>query len=202
MQTAALALAALGAVAFVVMVVKDQTYVGSPAYAPRGEPSREVAVVYHSRSGHSEAVAREVARLFNAPIARLDAAGYSLDFSGQLKAASDAEARALPEITVAPIDLAPVQRVYLVSPTWLFRPTPPLWAFVERSDLSGKEVVLIMTGNSRYTQDHIDAFAERVAARGGRLVRHVFLRRGRVFWQLSREELLMEARARVGGGGG
>jgi hypothetical protein len=34
------------------------------------------------------------------------------------------------------------------------------------------------------------AAARRDEARGGRLVRHVFLRRGRVYWQMSRDELL------------
>ncbi|MBX3232636.1 MAG: hypothetical protein KIT84_16805 [Labilithrix sp.] len=197
MLAAALAAVVLGAVAFVVMAVKDRTYVGSPAYAPSGEPNRAVAVVYYSRSGHSEAVAREIARTFNAFIARIEATDYPLDFSGQTKAVSDAEARALPAITVEPIDLAPAQRVYLVSPTWLFRPAPPLWAFVEQADLAGKEVVLVMTGNSRYKQENIDAFAERVAARGGRLVRHVFLQRGRIYWQMSRDELLRETRAQI-----
>ena len=84
-----------GGVAFTVMAVKDQTYVPSAPYAPGGEPNREVAVVYYSRSGHSEAVAREIARTFNAPIARIDA-DYPRDFSGQRKAVSDARARALP----------------------------------------------------------------------------------------------------------
>lgn len=53
----AAAAAVLGLVAFAVMVAKDRTYVPSAPYAPRGEPNREVAVVYYSRSGHSEAVA-------------------------------------------------------------------------------------------------------------------------------------------------
>ena len=36
-----------------------------------------------------------------------------------------------------------------------------------------------------------------VEAHGGRLVRHVFLRRGRIFWQKSREEFLKEVRAEM-----
>jgi len=67
----ALAVGGLGGAAFTVMTVKDQTYVPSSEYVPVGNPNREVAVVYYSRSGHSEAVAREVARTLNAPIARL-----------------------------------------------------------------------------------------------------------------------------------
>jgi flavodoxin len=193
----AMAAAVLGIAAFALMATKDRTYVPSAPYTPRGEPNREVAVVYYSRSGHSEAVAREIARTFNAPIARIDA-DYPRDFAGQSKAVADADAQALSEIRVEPVDLVPAHRVFLVSPTWLFRPATPLWAYVEQTDLTGKEVVLVMTGNSRFKQEGVDAFAERVQARGGRLTRHIFLRRGRIFWQKSREELLREVRAEIG----
>jgi hypothetical protein len=187
-----------GASAFTVMTVKDQTYVPSEPYAPLGEPNRELAVVYYSRSGHSEAAAREIARLFNAHIARIDA-DYPRDFSGQGKAFFHSRARALPQIRVEPIDLARARRIFLVSPTWLFRPATPLWAYVEQAALTGKEVVLVTTGNSRFEQAETDAFANRVKVRGGRLIRHVFLRRGRVFWQKSREEFLGMVRTEMAG---
>lgn len=180
--------------ALLLMIARDRTYVGSEPYAPSGVANLEVAVVYYSRSGHSEAVAREIARSHNAPIARIDA-DYPLDFSGQSKAVADAEAHALPKISVTSIDLVPARRVYLVSPTWWFRPATPLWSYVEHTDLTDKEVVLVTTGNSRYEQEQIDAFAARIKARGGRLIQHAFLRRGRFFWQMSREQLLEEARA-------
>lgn len=189
--------AVLGLVAFAARVAKDRSYVASAPYTPRGEPNREDAVVYYSRSGHSEAVAREIARTFNAPIARIDA-DYLRDFSGQGKALSDARSEVLPRVRVDPIELAPAHRIFLVSPTWMFRPATPLWAYVEQTDLTGKDVVLVMTGNSRYERAEIDAFARRVEAHGGRLVRHVFLRRGRIYWQKSREELLREVRTDVG----
>ena len=53
----------------------------------------------------------------------------------------------------------------------MFRPATPLWAYVEQAELTGKEVVLVTTGNSRFEQAEIDAFAKRVEARGGRLIR-------------------------------
>lgn len=192
----AMTMAVLGLAAFALMAVKDQTYVPSEAYAPVGEPNRAIAVVYYSRSGHSEAVAREVARTFNAPIARISA-DYPLDFSGQGKAVSDANAGELPRIEVESVDLDPVRRLFLVSPTWMFRPATPLWAYIEQANLTGKEITLVTTGNSRFEQNEIDAFARRVEARGGRFIHHLFLRRGRIFWQKSREDLLAEARARI-----
>jgi hypothetical protein len=185
-----------GGIAYTVMAVKDQTYVPSPRYKPDGQSNSEVAVVYYSRSGHSEAVGRDVARRFNAPIARIDAE-YPRNFSGQRKAISDAKAHALPEIQVEPIDVGPARRVFLVSPTWIFRPATPLWAYVEQAVLTGKEIVLVTTGNSRFKQVEIDAFATRVEMRGGRLTSHVFLPRGRIYWQKSREALLKEARGKM-----
>ena len=152
--------------------------------------------MYYSRSGHSEAAAREIARTFNAPIARINA-DYPRDFSGQRKAVSDARAQALLAVQVEPIDLARARRVFLVSPTWMFRPATPLWTHVEQAELTGKEVVLVTTGNSRFEQAEIDSFAKRVEAHCGRLVSHVFLRRGRIFWQKSREELLKGVRAEM-----
>jgi hypothetical protein len=122
---------------------------------------------------------------------------YPRDFSGQGKALSDARAESHPPIRVEPLDIAPVRRLFLVSPTWLFRPAPPLWVYVQQADRSGKDVVLVMTGNSRYKQQEIDVFARRVEAHGVRLSRHIFLRRGRIFWQKSREELLKEVRAEM-----
>lgn len=57
--------------------------------------------------------------------------------------------------------------------------------------------MLVSTGNSRFEEAEIDAFAKRVEGRGGRLIRRIFLRRGRIFWQMSREELLQAVRAEM-----
>jgi len=193
---AAVLVLVVGSIPFIVMVVKDRTYVPSPVYAPTGESNRAVAVVYYSRSGHSEAVAREIAQTFNAPIARIYAE-YTLDIAGQRNAVSDASKEIHPKIIVEPIELAPVKRIFLVSPTWMFRPATPLWAYVEQTDLTGKQVVLITTGNSRFKQEETDAFAARVAAHGGHLVHHIFLRRGRIYWQKNREELIEDVRDQI-----
>jgi hypothetical protein len=68
---------------------------------------------------------------------------------------------------------------------------------VGQAALTGKQVLLVTTGNSGFEQAEIDAFAKRVEAYGGRLMRHIFLRRGRIFWQKSREDLLQEVRAEM-----
>ncbi len=54
-----------------------------------------------------------------------------------------------------------------------------------------------MTGNSRYEEEHIAEFAQLVAERGGDLLDHAFIRRGRFLWQKGPERVLAEARARL-----
>lgn len=192
--TLAAAVAGLGS--FALMAWKDQSYAGSADYLPIGVPNPAISVVYYSRSGHTEAVARQIASELNAPIARIDA-DYPRSFKGQRKAIADAGEPVNPAITVEPAEPSPAPRLVLVSPTWMFRPATPVWTYVEQTDLTGKQVVLVMTGNSRFEQSEIDAFAARVAARGGKLVHHIFLRRGRVFWQKSRAELLTEVHGHI-----
>jgi hypothetical protein len=80
----------------------------------------------------------------------------------------------------------------------MFRPATPLWAYVEQAHLLGKEVMLVTTGNSRFEQAETDAFAKRVKGRGGDLTGHIFVRRGRIYWQKSREELLEDVREKLG----
>jgi len=72
--------AAAAIAAFIFVQIKDLTYFHSPPYAP--EP------VYHSLSGNTEAIAREVARKFNADIVKIEAPKYSLDFKGWRNAGS------------------------------------------------------------------------------------------------------------------
>ncbi|MNR55500.1 hypothetical protein D3C85_1758840 [compost metagenome] len=54
-----------------------------------------------------------------------------------------------------------------------------------------------MTGNSRFKQDEIDEFATLVEEHGGRLIQHIFLQRGRIYWQQSRTQLLEEINTRM-----
>lgn len=175
-----------GGVALTVMVVKDRTYVPSAPYAPQREPNQEVAVVYYSRSGHSEAAAREIARiqcahrpdrcrlpprLFGPVEGRLRCEGARPSSDPGRAPRCQCGAPLVPR--VAHLDVPPGDAALgLRRAGW---PT-------------AKQVVLFTTGNSRFKQVEIDAFAQRVEAQGGRLIRYVFVRRGRIYWQKSREE--------------
>ncbi len=194
-----LGLSALAAVVtagggFLFMLWKDRSYFHSPAFDRSAQGPARVLVAYYSRSGNTEAMAREIARRYQADIARIAASAYSLDFTGWNAARRDAADRAPAAIEVPALDLAAYDLVFVGSPIWLYSPAPPLWTFVEKSDFKDRDVILFNTFNSRFKQHYIDSFAAQIEARGGRLLDHVFVRRGRIYAQISGTDLIAQVR--------
>ena len=173
---------------------KTQTsWVESSSYTRDGaEPARTLVVVY-SRTGNTFGAAKQVARYFNADMLQIKAPQYAKTIKGQMRASNDADE----EVTTTPIqheaiDLSRYDLIVLCSPTWWFRPAPPLWSFVENHSFSGKPVFLIMTGNSRYKEQLIDKFAALVDRQDGKFLDMLFVRRGRIFWQKTSDEVNQE----------
>ena len=178
---------------FILVQVKDRTYFQSPPYIPSLNGTSEVLVVYYSRSGNTEAMAREIARKFDADIVQLKAEKYTLDYKGWRNANNDADDQiTMVQIEPEVVNLEKYRLVFLGSPIWWYRPAPPLWTFVEKNDFSKKKIILFNTFNSRFKAEEIDKFQEEIQKKGGKLIDHVFIRRGRVYYQKSGEQLLEE----------
>ncbi len=180
--------------AFALILIKDRTYFHSASYvaAPGSKP--DVLVVYYSRSGHTESMARAIAKYFEADILRLETDAYTLDFKGWREAANDArKKKRAAAIRPATTDLSSYRLVLIGSPIWMFRPAPPLWTFVDKNDLRDKRIVLFNTFNSRFKKEEIDQFAAKIAARGGKLIDHIYVRRGRVYYQKTGDEVAQES---------
>jgi len=180
---------------FVLVQVKDRTYFHSPPYKPSHNKASDVLVVYYSRSGNTEAMAREVARKFNADIVKIEAEKYALDYQGWRNAANDADDK-VTTVQIEPeiVNLKKYRLVFIGSPIWWYRPAPPLWTFVEKNDFTGKNVVLFNTFNSRFKSEEIKNFQGEIEKKGGRLIDHIFIKRGRVYYQKSGEQLIEESR--------
>ena len=187
-------LIAVGSVAaFVLVQVKDRTYFHSAPYTPKLDKATDVLVVYYSRSGNTEAMAREIARKFDADIVKIKAERYTLDYQGWRNANNDADDKVTTtEIKPDIVDMSKYRLMFLGSPIWWYRPAPPLWAFVENNDFHGKNVVLFNTFNSRFKVEEVEAFQRKIEEKGGRLIDHLFIRRGRVYYQKSGRQLIQE----------
>lgn len=189
-----LVLIVAGLGSFSYLLYKDRCYFETPVYQNLSDSSK-VLVVYYSRTGHTETLARAIARELDADILKISDKKYSRDFRGWRNAANDAsdEVRSV-DIEPATYDLTNYDLVILGSPIWLFRPAPPLWSFAESNDFTDKSVVLFNTFNSRFKQEKIEEFSELIADRGGTMIDHFYIRRGRILFQMNGKTLVARSK--------
>jgi len=176
---------------FGLVLYKDRTYFQSSPY--QANSTSNILVIYYSRTGHTEAMAREIAKRLNADIKKIETNRYPLTFQGMREAGDDADMEMLPEITPIALDMSQYRLVFLGSPIWWYRPATPLWSFIEKNDISGKKIVLFNTFNSRFKPEKIDKFRDRISQHGGEMVDHVYIRRGRVYHQKDGNDVIDEA---------
>ena len=171
------------------------TWVESPPYRRVSESPARTLVVVYSRTGNTMGAAKEAARFFDADLLKIAAPQYARTIKGQMLASQHADR----EVTTTPIQHDPVDlfrydMIFLCSPVWWFRPAVPLWSFVENHDFAGRPVFLLTTGNSRFKEALIAEFGKLVEKKNGRFIGMLFIRRGRIYWQKTPDEVNREVR--------
>ena len=144
----------------------------------------EVAVVYFSRSGNTAVMAKTIAKIFNADLINIDASKYKIGFWGLTEAARSYQDREV-EIDPKELDLSKYKKVFLGSPIWFYRPSPPIFEFAKNNKFNAKDVVLFNSYNSNFGQDHIDEFKSIVMSNGAKSFDHKAVKRGRMGSQIS-----------------
>jgi flavodoxin len=186
----------VAAAACLLFYYKTQTsWVESPPYQRVSKSPARTLVVVYSRTGNTLGAGKEAARFFDADLLQIAAPQYARTIKGQLLASKHADQEVTStHIQHDPVDLSHYDLIFLCSPTWWFRPAVPLWSFVENHDFAGKPVFLLMTGNSRLKEELIDKFGTLVEGKNGRLLGSLFIRRGRIYWQKTPDEVNAEVR--------
>ena len=158
------------------------------------EPANTLVVVY-SRTGNTMGAAKEAAKYFDANLLIIDAPAYTKDLKGLKRASDDAKEQVIStSIKHVPVDLEEYDLIILCSPIWWFRPAVPLWSFIENHDFKGKHVFLVVTGNSRYKDHMFRDFRKHVETKGGVYLDMLFIKRGRIYWQKTPDQVNKEMR--------
>jgi len=151
----------------------------------------DILVLYYSLSGNTEIMAKAIASRYQADLIEIEGEEYSNDIIGSIRASADAwtEER---NSTIDPgiIDLNRYRFIFLGSPIWWYRPAVPLWTFVVKNNFQSQNIILFNTFNSRFKDKHIAEFSDLVKSKGGSLSDHIFIKRGRWYNQLDRNELV------------
>ena len=166
------------------------TWVESPPYRRASESPARTLVVVYSRTGNTMGAAKEAARFFDADLLQIAASQYPRTLKGlQLASQHAGQEVTTTPIQHEPVDLSRYDMVFLCSPIWWFRPAIPLWSFVENHDFAGKPVFLLLTGNSRLKEELIGKFSTFVEEKNGKFLGTLFIRRGRIYWQKTPDEV-------------
>ncbi len=163
----------------------------------QGKDNR-ILVLYYSMGGNTEIMAKKIASRYQADLVEIMADDYSNDLAGSTRAVRDAWVEEN-ECTIAPemFDMSRYRYIFLGSPIWWYRPAVPLWTFTGKNRFQSQNVILFNTFNSRFKDNYIDEFSNLIKTNGGKLVDHVYVRRGRWYNQLDQNELIEQIEKRL-----
>lgn len=155
------------------------------------EISSTTLVVFFSRSGNTELMARKIASIKNANVIPIQSERNRIGFLGLIEALQDARETET-EITPSKIDLSNYDTIYIGSPIWLYSPTPQIFEFAKNNDFTGKRVILFNSMNSKFEQKYIDDFKNIIEQNGGAFEKHLYIIRGRMTQQMDTNIFLKE----------
>ena len=114
------------------------------------KPEPKTLILYYSQTGNTKAVAEEFQARLNAEIEAIEAVvPYDGDFQATIeRSGKEREEGILPEIKPITHNIAEYDVIFLGFPVWFGTYAPPVAAFLNQVDLSGKKVVPFCTFGS------------------------------------------------------
>ena len=112
--------------------------------------AQKVLVLYYSQTSNTKTVAQEIATRLNADIEEIVAENpYDGDFQATInRCMQEREKGVLPDIKPIAADIAKYDVIFLGYPIWFGTYAPPVGAFLNNVDLSGKKIVPFCTFGS------------------------------------------------------
>lgn len=114
------------------------------------DPKPNILVLYYSQTSNTKTVAQEIATRLGADIEEITAVNpYDGDFQATIgRCMQEREQGVLPEIKPLAADLSKYDVIFLGYPIWFGTYAPPVAAFLDSADLSGKKIVPFCTFGS------------------------------------------------------
>lgn len=107
----------------------------------------DTIVVYYSRTGTSEIVAKALSNFMRAEIIQIKDAKERSGSWGFIGAAYDSQMGNYTQIEPAHIDFSMYKNVYLVTPIWNWKLSVPMRTLLHNVNLEGKRMTMVTTAN-------------------------------------------------------
>lgn len=118
--------------------------------SPSAQKSEKVLVLYYSLTGTTQSVAQEITRKLGADMEEITMVNpYDTSFQATIeRCMMEREQGVIPEIHHLKADVADYDVIFIGYPIWFGTYAPPVAAFLDSVDLSGKKVVPFCTFGS------------------------------------------------------
>ena len=130
-------------------------------------------VVYYSKTGNTETVAKEIAKVVDGDIKKIELKRRISFFWAGFSAAIGKEGKIKP----IDFDLEDYDNIFIGSPVWAGKTSTPLNAFLSRSDFTGKNVYIFVTQTYDKAHDLVyNSISARVEEKGGKVTDTFFIK--------------------------
>ena len=126
-------------------------------------PQKKVLVLYYSQTSNTKTVAQEIANKLGADIEEIvPVQAYDGDFQATItRCNEEREKGIIPEIKPIKANLADYDTIFIGYPVWFGTYAPPMAAFLNQADLSGKKIVPFCTFGSGGLDSSVKNLAEK-----------------------------------------
>lgn len=132
-------------------------------------------IIYYSQNGSTEVVARTLAKELKTDILEIKDLKQRSSLTNKITSCFDALKEKKTKISPNEVDLSQYSTIYIGTPTWAGKPTPAIVTLIDKSNLRNKDVILFATMTNRGGQATVDRMAEKVKARGARVIENFTL---------------------------
>lgn len=145
------------------LMVVAATMLTAVSCGPKNEAPK-VLVLYYSQTSNTKAVAEEIATRLGADMEEIvPVMPYDGDFQATIeRCMQDREQGVIPTIQPIKADIAQYDVVFIGYPVWFGTYAPPIAAFLDNVDLSGKKVVPFCTFGSGGLESSAKDLAEKL----------------------------------------
>ena len=130
---------------------------------PKKEAQKKVLVLYYTQTSNTKTVAQEIATRMGADIEEIvPVMPYDGDFKSTIdRCMEEREEGIVPEIKPITADISQYDLIFIGYPVWFGTFAPPVGAFLDQVDLSGKKVVPFCTIGSGGLDSSVKNLAEK-----------------------------------------
>lgn len=162
-------------------------------------------VVYYSRTGKTELIAKEIAKVLSGDIITIEEVKHRKGFFGFVTAGYDAIKEKCSEIKITDFKkqtiLANLERtaldnydlIFVGTPVWAGKPTPAINKFISTVDFRDKKVVAFVTMAMKSGEDVVKILTHRINSKGGVVVNSFVIKTGKV-----EDKILIEKAQEIG----